>query len=136
MQNSTFTRKYRYNERRAPNIAIVGGGAGGVELAFAMQQRIREEAELSASSASLSSSGAAEGSVTIFTKGFLTQHNENFQQRIRSLLGRKGVKLVEDAEVAEVQNKSLILADGRRYEFDECLWCTQVSLFKLHFETS
>lgn len=44
-----------------------------------------------------------------------------------AILASRGVQVVEDSAVVEVQAGSLHLGGGRAVAFDECLWCTQAA---------
>lgn len=105
-------------------VAIVGGGGGGVELAFSIHHRFTQE---------LKQLGRSIESVnmTIYTRGdaIMASHSKRVRQTVSSLLEKKRINIVYDAHIAHVDESdpsstSLVSADGRRFPFDEAIWCT------------
>ena len=123
---------HRFNERwlallaRVQNkpgpmhIALVGGGAGGVELLLAMQYRLRQE---------LSARGQDPNALTfsLFTRGasILPTHNRAVQQRFTRTLLARGVDLHVDAAVQAVDDLGLYTIDGQHHRADEVIWVTR-----------
>jgi selenide, water dikinase len=116
-----------FNERwlallaRAPShtktlrIAVVGGGAGGVELCLAMQHRLKQV---------VPSSTALQ--FTLFTSDeLLPTHNPGVRRRFATVLAQRGVQVHTHAEVTEVQADRLRTARGDWFDADEVLWVTQ-----------
>ncbi|HEY0522902.1 MAG TPA: selenide, water dikinase SelD [Stellaceae bacterium] len=100
-------------------IAVVGGGAGGVELALAVEHRLRtllaEEGR----------SGLAP-SVVLVTRGELLPHHiRRARHLLKRALATRGIAVETNAEIVRVEPGALIAADGRRVGFDEALWVTQ-----------
>jgi selenide, water dikinase len=94
-------------------LAVVGGGAAGVELALSAQHRL----------AGLCS-GAVE--VTLITREeLLPSHSSRVRQLFEGILAERGVALLTDCEVSRVEPGVLICADGPRIAFDEALWVTE-----------
>ncbi len=94
---------------RGQRIAVVGGGAGGLELALAMAH-------------ALAGSGA---SLLLYCGGeLLPGYHRSARAAARDAIGRLGVTLEEGARVAEVHAGELSLEDGRREPFDSLYWCT------------
>ncbi|MCO5124058.1 MAG: selenide, water dikinase SelD, partial [Rhizobacter sp.] len=109
--------------RRHPGrttIAVVGAGAGGVELTLAMQYRLRNE---------LRALGRDPDELAfhLFTVGadILPTHNPGVRQRFTRVLTDRGVTLHRDAEVTQVSSGRLTSADGRTWPADEVVWVTQ-----------
>jgi selenide,water dikinase len=96
-------------------VAVVGGGAGGVEILLAIQHRLRAER------------GAAEeieyhlfsGNETI-----LPTHNRNVQQVFAKTLKDRGVTVHSGKPVVEVTPGHLRTEDGQTIDADEILWVT------------
>ena len=73
--------------------------------------------------------------VTLLTKGpdILPGHNPAARRLLRRALGGKGIEVAAGAEAAGVVRPgglgggggALLCTDGRRFAFDECLWCTE-----------
>ncbi len=101
-------------------IAVVGGGAAGVELTLAMQYRLRRELvarcqDPDALRFDLFSAGAS----------ILSTHNQAVQRAFMRTLAARGVAVHLDAEVVEVAAGSLQLASGEHFVADEIVWATQ-----------
>ena len=96
-------------------VAVVGGGAGGVEILLAIQHRLRAER------------GAAEeieyhlfsGNETI-----LPTHNRNVQRVFAKTLKDRGVTVHSGKPVVEVTPGHLRTEDGQTIDADEILWVT------------
>jgi selenide,water dikinase len=101
-------------------IAVVGGGAGGVELTLAMQFRLRNE---------LKALGRDPDELAfhLFTAGadILPTHNPGVRQRFERVLAERGVTLHRSSEVREVSDSGLASADGQHWPADEVVWVTQ-----------
>jgi len=93
-------------------IAVVGGGAGGLELALAMAHAL-----------------AGKGATLVLYCGgeLLPGYHRSARAAARDAIGRLGVVLEEGARVAEVAAGELRLEDGRRQSFDALYWCTAAS---------
>ncbi len=104
---------------RPLSIAIVGGGAGGVELCLAMQYRLRAETR-AAGRADLAPQ------FHLFTSdGLLGTHNAGVQRRFARVLAKRGVQVHLQTPVAQVQAGRLRSEQGKWFEADEVLWVTQ-----------
>ncbi|KYP12720.1 MAG: selenophosphate synthase [Limnobacter sp. CACIAM 66H1] len=101
-------------------IAVVGGGAGGVELALAMQFRLRNE---------LSTMGRNPDELEfhLFTADaeVLPTHNPGVRARFEKVLNERGVVLHRDAEVVQLDGHTLQTKRGERLHADEIMWVTQ-----------
>ncbi|MGH7029024.1 MAG: selenide, water dikinase SelD, partial [Stellaceae bacterium] len=101
--------------RRMPRLrlAIVGGGAGGVELALSAQSR-------------LASMGVAPLEVTLVTRDrLLASHNRRVGRLLERVGARRGIVVITDGAVARVEPGRLVCTDGQSIEFDEALWATE-----------
>jgi selenide, water dikinase len=107
--------------QRAPmTVAVVGGGAGGVELVLSMQYRLRKELKALGRN--------PEGlRFVLFTSSatVLPTHNAGVQQRFARVLRERGVTVHTGAEVVKVSRGCLHTRDGRTWDADETLWVTQ-----------
>ncbi len=103
----------------ATRIAVVGGGAGGVELLLAMQYRLRNE---------LRAMGRDPGQLDfhLLTAGatILQTHNAGVQQRFERVLADRGVTLHRQAQVVEVTAGGLRTQGGDTLPADEIVWVT------------
>jgi len=101
-------------------IAVVGGGAGGVELLLAMQYRLRAERRaLGRDPAGLEFHLLSSG------PRLLPTHNAWVRRRFERVLADRGVHVHHDAEVVEVGARRLRTRAGRMLEADEIVWVTR-----------
>ena len=102
------------------NVAVVGGGAGGVELTLAMQYRLRNE---------LGAMGkdpeAARFHLFNASEQLLPTHNDGVRRRFESVLQERGVNVHERTRIEKVNDRQLVASSGQTFEADEVLWVTQ-----------
>ena len=108
-------------EKSAPlRLAVVGGGAGGVELMLAMQYRLRHE---------LAAQGRDPDALqcALFTQSaeVLPTHNRRVRARFTRLLKARGLELHLNCQITRVEAGRLIDAQGQAFETDETVWVTQ-----------
>jgi selenide,water dikinase len=100
----------------ALNVVVIGGGAGGVELALAIDHRVRQVAK------------AAQLQVTLATKGeILASQAEAARQRMRAVFGRRGLRLIEQCGTRRIERGSVELEDGHWLEADAVFVVTEAS---------
>ncbi len=102
------------------HIAIVGAGAGGVEMALAMQFRLKQEiAQHHMSTEDLHFS--------LFTRSvdILPTHNEKVQATFRKILEKRNIRIHCAEGVKSVHSGELITDGGANIAVDEVLWVTQ-----------
>jgi len=97
-------------EKANPRIAVVGGGAGSVELALAMAHRLQGT--------------GIEFDLWCGAPRILQNYNKRARRAIEGVLNDHGIRLHLNARVAFVEKGSLHLADGTESSFDELFWCT------------
>jgi selenide,water dikinase len=97
----------------ALRVAVVGGGAGGVELAMAIAHRL---------------AGTPVG-IDLWCAGpeILEGYNRRSRAAVVAALARQRVSVHTGCRVVGVEPRSLLLADGTRAVFDELFWCTGAS---------
>jgi selenide,water dikinase len=110
--------KERVLARGAARIAVVGGGAGGVEILLAAQYRLglllgkrRPDDHL-------------EFHLFTDTHDILPTHNARVQAKFRRVLAERGVRVHTGQPVTAAEPGRLLLQDGTGHEFDEILWVT------------
>jgi selenide, water dikinase len=103
-------------------IAVVGGGAGGVELLLAMHYRLRRELQLLGRNPDDLRFHLVTQIVEI-----LPTHNAGVRRRFRAVLAERGVQVHAGTEVCEVQAGRLRAASGVVIDADEIIWVTQAS---------
>lgn len=101
-------------------IALVGGGAGGVELTLSMQYRLRAE---------LTALGRNPDELVfhLFTRDteVMRTHNPWVRKHFTRVLAQRGVHLHTGADVARVEAGSLTTSAGHTLQADEIVWVTQ-----------
>lgn len=113
----------RARRHRGPlTIALVGGGAGGVELTLAMQHRLRLERQAECP-------GAPDPVFHLFSRDpdVLPTHNPGVRRRFRQVLTDRGVQVHVNAAVTDVAQGAVTASDGTRLQVDELIWVTQAS---------
>jgi len=113
----------RTMQRRAQSrIALVGAGAGGVELLLSVERRLRREAARSG----FDPEGLSFMLVSD-TPDILPAFPQAFRAHFRSILASRGIEIITDATVTRVEHGRLVL-DGRPpVAADEILWTTQAA---------
>ncbi len=103
----------RARQMKRLRLVVVGGGAGGVELALSAQYRLARLC-----------GGAVE--VTLVSRdALLPSHNRRVGHRFERIFAERGIALITGNAVVRVEPRTLICADGRRIAFDEALWVTE-----------
>ena len=93
-------------------IAVVGAGAGGVELALAMQHRIRAD------------SGRARFTLITDGSAILASHPARVRRRFTAVLRQRGISLRLNAPVQSATAEGLVLRDGEVLPADHVIWVT------------
>lgn len=101
-------------------IAVVGGGAGGVELLLSMQFRLRHELKALGRN-------PEDLKFVLLTSGdsILPTHNPRVRARFAKVLQERNVEVHAHAEVVHVWPGCLHTRDGRTFDADETMWVTQ-----------
>lgn len=102
-------------------VAVVGGGAGGVELLLSLEKRLRDLV------------GAPNGdkrlSFDLFSAGprLLQTHNERVSRKFERIMAERRIDVHLNCRVARVEKGALVDADGTRHAFDEIIWVTDAA---------
>lgn len=100
-------------------IAVVGAGAGGVELTLAMQYRLRRE---------LLALGRDPDELRLHlfsaNREILSTHNARVQRTFERVLAERGVVVHRLAEVVSVSHAQLATRSGEHLSADEIIWVT------------
>jgi selenide,water dikinase len=103
-------------------VAVVGGGAGGVELLLAVQHAI---------DARLARDGQSDARLEyhLFTDSddLLPTHNGSVRRRFERILADRRVHVHRGSAVVEVKAGVIRTADGHEHKIDETLWTTQAA---------
>lgn len=101
-------------------VAVVGAGAGGVEMALALQHRLHAELQgLGRSPTGL------ELHLVSDTPHILPTHTAAVRQRFEAVLAARGVRLHLGAAACGLDGDTLHLANGHKLVVDETVWVTQ-----------
>jgi len=104
------------------HIAVVGGGAGGVELALATQYRLAERLrELGDDPARVTFELLTDGDDILLT------HNPGVRRRFARLLAARGIRVMPGHRVVELTSEALLIAGRAPRPADAVLWLTQAS---------
>lgn len=97
---------------KSPRIAIVGGGIGGVEIAFCLPNFLQKR-------------GITEFQISIVNSSdsFADGVHRSVDKKIRSAFEEKKICPVK-GRVLKVEDNQLHLSDDSRVDFDLCLWAT------------
>lgn len=104
----------------ALTIAVVGAGAGGVELTLAMQHRLRNEREALGHNADALHFHLFSAEPTI-----MPTHNRAVQRAFMRTLAERGVSVHLDARIVQAGPQGLQTASGETLAADEVFWVTQ-----------
>ena len=115
---------------RPPRIAVVGEGAGGVELTLSIQRRLRDRfgAQAPANGPEMHLFGA---SPTI-----MPTHSRGARARFRRILADRGITTHLGSPVSEVTEDRLVTGSGYRGRFDEIVWVTSAAAARWLAESS
>jgi selenide,water dikinase len=107
-------------QRGPMTVAVVGGGAGGVELVLSMQYRLRRELKAMGRNPEAMRFVLLTSSDTV-----LPTHNPGVRARFARVLRERHVEVHTRSEVVKVSPGCLHTQDGRTFDADETLWVTQ-----------
>jgi selenide,water dikinase len=105
----------RATQQGQVRLAIVGGGAGGVELALSAQHRLADLL------------GTVPEVTLVTSEGLLPSHNSRIRGIFARLLAERGIRTLTDNPIVQVEPHRLIAADGTVIAFDEALWVTEAA---------
>ena len=104
----------------ALRVAVVGAGAGGVELTLSMQYRLRQELQALGRNPDLLEFHLLNAGPEI-----LPTHNAAVRQKFARVLAARGVVMHHNANVIRVEPGRLHCASGQVVRADEMVWVTQ-----------
>lgn len=103
-------------------LAVVGGGAGGVELALATQYRLRKEL-----SAVGRTGEAVQHCLLTDTPDILPTHNGRVRAKFRRVLAERGISVYTHHQVSRLDPGLVQCAAGQTVAADAVLWVTHAS---------
>jgi len=97
-------------------VVIVGGGAGGVELALTMHHRMQ-------------STGIDSPMIQLITNSdsLLPTHNLGVRKRVLQKFRQRGIKFMTGLEVVSVKENEIYLADDSTVPYEALIWTTHAS---------
>lgn len=118
---STFVNEWRLildaGKRIGPplRIAVVGGGAGGMELALAIHFRM------------LATNRAADIHLFTDTPTILPSHPSAVRRKFERVLGERGIAVHTHSRIVKVGRGMLLLESGERFLAEHIIWATTAS---------
>lgn len=110
------------------SIAVVGGGASGVELIMSLQQRIKLE---------LQDKGLQDKNMQYLlitaARTILPAHNKSVQKKILTIFQQRGIQLQLDSAIsgvsvpADSERRQIVCCNGTTLQADALFWCTTAS---------
>lgn len=94
-------------------VIVVGAGVGGVELAFAVNQRLRDAA-----------GRAPEVTLMEYGSRILARYSESLVRRVERAARESGIRIRCDSEVVAAEADSVQLRDGEAIPCDALIWVT------------
>ncbi len=93
-------------------VVVVGAGAGGVELAFCLEHRLRQ--------------GGVDAAITLLDGGerVLRGYPDRLARRVEAQAAERGLRLVLGRRVAAVERDAVLLAEGERLTSAITIWVT------------
>ena len=104
------------------HLAIVGGGAGGVEMALATQFRLHHLlAKNNQSNTFLK--------VDLYcdSNDILPTHNKQVRKRFNRFCKQRNIQVHSNHRIEEIQQNQLISSDGKKHPADAVLWVTNAT---------
>lgn len=96
------------------NIVVVGSGAGGIEVAFAVLHRLRNEGLDDDFKIRIVSASAS----------CLAGHHPNAQSAVLAQIKRQGIEWMPEFKVKSVRDKQMQAEDGRQIDCTHVIWAT------------
>jgi selenide,water dikinase len=98
--------------QRPLDLAVVGGGAGGVEIALAMQHRLRL----------LAPRTSTRLAIVTMTETILPGHSAGVRRRLQRVLAQRGIAVHVRKRVVGLEDGALRLDSGERLPADRVFW--------------
>jgi len=97
---------------------VVGGGAGGFELAVSMHSRLQKELSRLQSTTRLNMA-------LVTRSGLLPQHSPGVRRLAKKALEDRGIALHTGYDIVHAKDGALLCKKGQTLAYDDCIWCTQ-----------
>ncbi|HEY9666907.1 MAG TPA: selenide, water dikinase SelD, partial [Coleofasciculaceae cyanobacterium] len=118
--------EFAHNPQRRMHLGIVGGGAGGVELAMTMQRRLHQILKAKGIS---SEQPELSLQIHLFQRGekLLPHHNHWVSRHLHNLLVNRGIQVHLEESVSEIFPDKIRCESGLTVECDYTFWVTNAS---------
>jgi selenide,water dikinase len=103
-------------------VAVVGGGAGGVELLLSLERRLRRDFAVAGHDP-----GQLSFALVTSSSEVMPSFPKALRHRFAEILVQRGIELLAGAAVIQVGPDALQLEDGSVLPFDEILWTTRAA---------
>ena len=97
------------------HIAVVGSGAGGIEVLLAMQHALSKDVDIKAE---------LHFHLVVRGQGLLKGYSRSVKNSVKNRLAKCGVQVHYDFDVAELQETQLVSNNGISLAVDSVFWCT------------
>lgn len=104
------------------HLAIVGGGAGGVEMALATQYRLHSLFEMQ-------NINDAKLEIDIYcdSESILPTHNAQVRKRFKHVLQQRNIRIHVNHLINKVEKQYLVSTDDQKHDANAVLWVTNAS---------
>ena len=109
------------------HLAVVGGGAGGVEMALATQYRLFQLLKQRNRSNDFLPHNLLKLDLYFDSDCILPTHNKQVQKRFNRILQQRNINTHTNHRIKEVQQNHLINDNGEQYPADAVIWVTNAS---------
>lgn len=101
------------------HLAIVGGGAGGVEMALCTQYKIQDVLKQQGKD-------PKKLTVSLFSREdeLMTAHNKSVRRRFARVMQERGIRVYLNADVTEVDKDFIKTAQGEAVKTNDVIWVT------------
>ena len=103
-----------------PRIVIVGGGAGSIEIALCLHQRLKSDPASLGLGTNPQSAEISLVSGSEIGKGLI----ESTKQKIKQRMEQRGIQAVEGQRVQRITDNQVVLANGNQLPADLVIWAT------------
>ncbi|MFY9965751.1 MAG: FAD-dependent oxidoreductase [Nitrososphaeraceae archaeon] len=124
-------KKRTKNKDNNINIVIVGGGATGVSLGGAIADFLNDETILEEHFSSTHIEINFNVTIVEATSNILTGWNSELASKAQTILASKGVRILTNSEVSNIEHDNLILKDGSIIDSSLIVWTAGVKGYEI-----
>ncbi len=103
-----LNKNLQYKEFFGESLGIIGAGAAGVEVSFALKERLKN------------------AKISLFSgkNGILPQYNNSTKKNVRKCLNYSKINLIENDPVLKIKKNLIITANNLKFKFDKIILAT------------